>query len=101
MISLADKIKKYKIEALIDFLRKKENLDLDNNNFEIIRKQKIMSCDFFKMTDDKFEYCEFEIGLVSRLADFAKKCKDKKKRAFFSYCNLKKVFKNTALRIIV
>jgi hypothetical protein len=39
---LADEIKKYKTEALIDFLRKEEDLGLDDDDLEIIRKRKIM-----------------------------------------------------------
>ena len=54
-VSLADNIKKYKTEALIEFLQKEEDLGLDNDDLEIIRKQKIMGCDFFKITKEELE----------------------------------------------
>src|SRR5436305_11860486 len=76
--SLADEIKKYKTTELIEFLRKEEDLGLDDDDLEIIRNRKIMGRDFLKMTDDKFERCGFEIGPASRLADFVKECKEKK-----------------------
>ena len=47
-VSLADEIKKYKTKELIDFLCKEEDLGLDDDDLEIIRKQKIMGRDFLK-----------------------------------------------------
>ncbi len=38
---LVETIKKYKAEALIKFLRNEENLDIDEDDLEIIRYQKI------------------------------------------------------------
>ena len=40
-VSLADEIKKYKTEALIEYLRKEEDLGLDDDNLEIFCKRKI------------------------------------------------------------
>ena len=40
-VSLADEIKKYKTKELIDFLCKEEDLELEEEDLEIIRKQKV------------------------------------------------------------
>ncbi|GBC14895.1 hypothetical protein GLOIN_2v1695250 [Rhizophagus irregularis DAOM 181602=DAOM 197198] len=90
-VALADEIKKYKTEALIDFLRKEEDLGLNDDDFEIIRKRKIMGRDFLKTSKEEFEHCGLEMGPAKRLADFAKECKDKKLKAFSSYLSLSEV----------
>src|SRR4051794_26107340 len=90
-VLLVDEIKKYKMKALIKYLQKKEDLGLDDNDFEIIRKQKIMGHNFLKTSKQEFEHCELEIRLVKRLADFAKNCKEKKLKAFSSYLSLSEV----------
>src|ERR1043165_9748729 len=77
-VTLVEEIKKYNTAELIDFLRKEKVLDLDDEDLEIFCKRKIIGRDFLKMTDDKLERCGFEIGPASRLADFAKECKEKK-----------------------
>jgi hypothetical protein len=90
-VTLADEIKKYKTEALIDFLRKEEDLGLDDDDLEIIRKQKIMGRDFLKTSKEEFERYGMLGGPAKRLADFAKECKEKKLRSFSSYRSLKEV----------
>ncbi|GBB96801.1 hypothetical protein RclHR1_28370005 [Rhizophagus clarus] len=62
-VSLADKIKKYDTAKLIDFLRKEEDLGLSEKALKILETQEV----------------------AKNLADFAKKCKEKKLRSFFSY----------------
>ncbi len=69
-VSLADEIKKYKTKELIDFLSKKEDLGLDDDDLEIIRKRKIMGRDFLKTSKEEFEHywvgngsCEKACGL--------------------------------------
>src|ERR1043165_5862737 len=84
-VSLADEIKKYKTEALIEYLRKEEDLGLDDNDLEIFRKQKIMGRDFLKTTKEEFLSYGMPGGPAKRLADFAKECKVKKLKAFSSY----------------
>ena len=42
-VTLAEEIKKYKTKALIDFLCKKEDLELEEEDLEIIRKQRLMA----------------------------------------------------------
>src|ERR1043165_3359196 len=90
-VSLADEIKKYKTEALIEYLRKEEDLGLDDDDLEIIRKQKITGRAFLKLTEEKLMQDGMKRGPATVLADFAKDCKDKKKRAFSSYRSLKEV----------
>src|SRR3954452_17076147 len=89
-VSLANDIKKYKTEALIDFLRKEEDLELDDDDLEILRKQKVNGRDFLKVTEEKLRSYEMA---ATRLADFAKDCKEKKLKAFSSYRSLKEVLK--------
>jgi hypothetical protein len=84
-VSLADEIKKYKTEALIEYLRKEEDLDLEEEDFEIIRKQRVNGRDFLKTTKEEFLSYGMPSGPAKRLADFAKDCKDKKLKAFSSY----------------
>ena len=54
-VSLADEIKKYKTEALIEYLRKEEDLGLDDDDLEIFRKQKVNGRTFFKITKEELE----------------------------------------------
>src|SRR6266540_307668 len=92
-VTLADKVKKYKTDALIEFLQKEENLELEEEDLEIIHKQRVNSRDFLKLTEEKLFCHPYNLpgGPASRLADFVKKCKEKKLRSFFSYCSLKEV----------
>jgi hypothetical protein len=83
--TLAEVVRKYKTSELINFLRKEEDLELDDDDLEIIRKQKVNGRDFLKITEQKFRDCGLKVGPASRLADFAKECKDKKLRSFSSY----------------
>ncbi|GES88290.1 hypothetical protein GLOIN_2v1587390 [Rhizophagus clarus] len=57
-VSLADEIKKYKTEALIEYLQKEEDLGLEEEDFEIIRKQRVNGRDFLKITEEKLEKWE-------------------------------------------
>ena len=84
-VSLANEIKKYKTEALIEYLRKEEDLGLDDDDFEIIRKQKVNGRTFFKITKEELERHGMKLGPATALVDFAKECKDKKLRSFSSY----------------
>ena len=90
-VTLAEEIKKYKTEALIEYLQKEEDLGLDDDDLEIIRKEKVTGRAFLDMTEQKFRDCELKIGPAVTLAKFAKDCKEKKKRAFSSYRSLKEV----------
>ncbi|PKY40741.1 hypothetical protein RhiirA4_539063 [Rhizophagus irregularis] len=72
-------------------VRAEEDLGLDDDDLEIIRKRKIMGRDFLKLTEEKFMQDGLERGPATRLADFAKECKEKKLRSFSSYLSLSEV----------
>ncbi|GBB97990.1 hypothetical protein RclHR1_03110022 [Rhizophagus clarus] len=91
-VSLADEIKKYKTEALIEYLQKEEDLGLEEEDFEIIRKQRVNGRDFLKITEEKLEKWGMPGGPATRLADFAKDCKNKKLKAFSSYRGVGKIW---------
>ena len=95
---LADEIKKYKTEALIEYLRKEEDLGLDDDDLEIFRKRKIAGRAFLKMDKQDFRDSGFEIGTAVVLANFAKECKKKKKHAFSSYCSLEEVLEKYGIK---
>src|SRR5437764_14516590 len=97
-VSLADEIKKYKTEALIEYLRKEEDLGLDDDDFEIIRKQKVNGRTFFKITKEEFRSTGLRLEPATVLVDFAKDCKEKKLKAFSSYCSLKEVLIRYSLK---
>jgi hypothetical protein len=90
-VSLAGEIKKYKSAELIEFLRKEEDLGLDDDDLEIIRNEKVTGRAFLDMTEQKFRDCGLKIGPAVTLAKFAKDCKDKKLRSFSSYLSLSEV----------
>jgi len=90
-VTLADEIKKYNTTELIDFLRKEEDLGLDDDDLEIIRKQKVNGRAFLKTSKEEFQGLGFGFGPAKNLADFAKECKEKKLRAFSTYRSLKEV----------
>jgi len=90
-VTLADEIKKYKTEALIEYLQKEEDLGLDDDDLEIFRKQKITGRAFLKTSKEEFERYGMLGGPATVLADFAKECKEKKLKAFSSYRSLRDV----------
>ena len=63
------------MNELINFLHKKKNLELDDNNLKIIHKQKVIGCNFFKFTKEKLICHSYNLlgKPVSRLVDFTKK----------------------------
>ena len=60
-------------------------MGLDDDDFEIIRKQKINGRAFLKTSREEFQSLGLGFGPVKNLADFAKECKEKKLRSFASY----------------
>ncbi|PKY61666.1 hypothetical protein RhiirA4_486955 [Rhizophagus irregularis] len=70
-------------------VQKEEDLELDDDDLEIIRKEKVNGRDFLKLTEEKLERHGMKMESASRLADFAKECKERKKRSFSSYKTLK------------
>jgi hypothetical protein len=66
-------------------------LGLDDDDFEIIRKQKVNGRTFFKITKEELRSAGLGLGPATALVDFAKECKDKKLRSFSSYLSLSEV----------
>ncbi|GBB85886.1 hypothetical protein RclHR1_01840047 [Rhizophagus clarus] len=84
-VSLADEIKKYKTKELIDFLHKEEDLELSETAIKILEKEEVNGWNFLKVTEEKLRSYGMAGGPATRLADFAKECKEKKLRSFSSY----------------
>ncbi|GBB99338.1 hypothetical protein RclHR1_34940002 [Rhizophagus clarus] len=84
-VTLADEIKKYKTAELIEYLRKEEDLGLDDDDLEIIRNEKVNGSNFLDMTKQDFQEYGMKGGPAMRLMKFAKACKEKKLRSFSSY----------------
>ncbi|GBC03291.1 hypothetical protein RclHR1_05050016 [Rhizophagus clarus] len=70
-----------------------EDLGLDDDDLEIIKKEKVTGRAFLKMTEQRFRDYGMKGGPAVILADFAKECKEKKLRAFSTYRSLKEVLK--------
>ena len=64
---------------------------LDDNDLEIIRKEKVNGRVFLNITEEKLRNIGLSLGLASNIAVFAKDCKEKKLKAFSSYRSLKEV----------
>jgi hypothetical protein len=88
--TLAEVVRKLDTENLIEFLRG-EDLQLDEDDFKILRDEKIAGRDFLKLTEQKFRDCGFKVGPATRLVGFAKEVKEKKLRAYSTYRSLKEV----------
>ncbi|CAB4430731.1 unnamed protein product [Rhizophagus irregularis] len=74
-----DEIKKYKTKELIDFLQQKEDdLELEKEDLEIVRKQRINGCDFLRITEKKLEKWGMAGGPAARLAYFSEEYKTQK-----------------------
>ncbi|RHZ45446.1 hypothetical protein Glove_674g7 [Diversispora epigaea] len=70
-------IKKYNTCELIEYLRKKD-LKLNDDNFTIIRKEKIAGLDFLELTKEEFRSVGFALGPATRLVKFITEVKKSK-----------------------
>src|SRR5581483_7568201 len=77
------------MKELIDFLRKEEDLVLDDDDLKIIEKEKITGRAFLKTTKEEFRSIGLGLGPASDLADFAKELGKRKLKSFSSYRSLK------------
>ncbi|GBB95877.1 hypothetical protein RclHR1_26350001 [Rhizophagus clarus] len=68
-------------ETFITFLRR-QNLKFDDDDFEILRREKITGFDFTNMTKEEFERCGLKIGPSRRLVEIAEILKGKSKCSF-------------------
>jgi len=74
---MANVVKKYGTEELIEYLRSKD-LKLTESHFEILRKEEITGLDFLEQTKENFQSYGLKGGPATRLANFItdlKKCK--------------------------
>ena len=78
-------VRKYKTKELIDFLRKEENLELDDDDLNIIKKQKITGRAFLNTTKEELRSYGIPGRPASDLADFAKELGKRKLKSFSSY----------------
>src|SRR6266498_639511 len=76
-VSLMDKIKKYDMAKLIEYLQG-QDLGLDEDDEKIIRKQKIKGRAFLDLIQEELERWKMAGGPAKILAKFAKECKKKK-----------------------
>jgi hypothetical protein len=90
-VSLADEIKKYDTAKLIEYLRGEKDLGLSDKALEILETQEVNGRTFFKITKEEYMQDGMARGPATALVDFAKECKEKKKRSFSSYRSLKEV----------
>jgi hypothetical protein len=91
--TLAEVVRKYKTSELIDFLRNEEDLELDDEDCEIIRNQKVNGRAFLRLTEEKLRSYGMKGGPATVLAEFAKELSKRKLRSFSSYRSLKEVLK--------
>jgi len=89
--TMADVIRKYKTEHLIDYLRRQEDLDLNDSHSNILRKEKIFGCDFLETTKEEFRSYGLKGAQAKRLADFAEEIQEQKIRSFSSYKTLEEL----------
>ncbi|CAG8556309.1 5116_t:CDS:2, partial [Paraglomus brasilianum] len=70
-------IKKYNTNELVKYLQKK-GLKLDDDDFTIIRKEKIAGLDFLELTKEEFRSIGFALGPATRLVKFVTELKEAK-----------------------
>ena len=75
IITLAEKIKSWKVEELIKFLQE-EDLMLEDTHFDILRNQEMTGRAFLKTSRQDF------ISYGFNLSDFAKECLEQNERVF-------------------
>jgi hypothetical protein len=73
---LVEAVKNLSVEELVEYL-KNQNLKLDDDDFTILRKEKISGSTFLKLTEDKFRSIGLPLGPASILADAAEELKTK------------------------
>ncbi|KAF0539381.1 uvr/rep helicase [Gigaspora margarita] len=83
--TLAEFVRKYNTEQLIQFLRENEDdLQLSDVHFEILRTEKVTGCDFLNSTKQDFIDNGLKGGTTKSLADFAKEVREKKLKSLSS-----------------
>ena len=75
-------VRKFSTEKLIKFLREQEDLELDENDFKILRDEKITGRTFLKLTKEELERHGLKLGPATALVNFAKEVKEKNWKRF-------------------
>ncbi|KAF0531630.1 hypothetical protein F8M41_011828 [Gigaspora margarita] len=75
--ALLHTIKKYNTNELIEYLQNKD-LKLDDDDFTIIRKEKIAGLDFFDLTREEFRSIGLSLGPATRLVKLITEIKELK-----------------------
>ncbi|RHZ76804.1 hypothetical protein Glove_192g30 [Diversispora epigaea] len=88
--TMADNIRKYKTEELIDYLQR-QDLDLKESYFKIFRQKEISGFDFLETTKEEFCNYGLKAGPAKRLTEFINNLKKQKIRNFSSYKTLKEL----------
>ena len=79
--TISDVVKDFNTEELIDYLRRK-NLKLDKDDIKILRKEKIASFDFLKLTKEDFCSISFTLSPTTRLTEFIESLSQKLRNYF-------------------
>ncbi|CAG8827666.1 29894_t:CDS:2, partial [Gigaspora margarita] len=83
--TLAEFVRKYNTEQLIQFLRENEDdLQLSDVHFEILRTEEVTGRDFLNSTKQDFIDNGLKGGTAKSLADFAKEVREKKLKSLSS-----------------
>ncbi|GBB93026.1 hypothetical protein RclHR1_00210022 [Rhizophagus clarus] len=92
-------VENWDTETLIAFLRR-QNLKLDDDDFEILRREKITGFEFTNMTKEEFERCGLKIGPSRRLVEVAEIFRSKSKCSL-TFRSLKKVLEEYNINTIL
>ena len=84
--TMADVVKDLDTEELIDYLQRRD-LKLDNDDFKILRREKITGRDFLNTTKEEFRSYGLKGGPAKRLAEFVVEL-EQKLRTYSSYKTL-------------
>src|SRR5579883_3131048 len=68
-----DTIKNLNTEELIDYLQSRNDLDLREEDFEVLRNERISGGDFLITTKEEYRSYGMRAGPAKRLSNFAKK----------------------------
>ena len=80
-------VENWDTETLVHYLQE-QGLKLDDEDFAIIRKEKINGLSFLDMTEEKFRNIGLALGPATLLAKEVKVLKNNTKRAYSSYHTL-------------
>ncbi|GBB89279.1 hypothetical protein RclHR1_15980005 [Rhizophagus clarus] len=86
----ADVVENWDTDTLILHL-KEQNLKLDEDDFAILREEKIVGQDFIDMTEDDFRSIGLSFGPAARFAKEAENLKENQDRSFSSDSSFEKI----------